>query len=77
MTPTRFPGCNVTLGADQPQYRPLPAYRSADGRVLTCWRLTLRERIRILLGYKLWITQLTFGEGFQPVLPEIDNGRPR
>lgn len=77
MTPIRFPGVNVMLAKDQPQYQPLPAYISTDGRALTLWKLTWKERIRILFGSPLWISQLTCNQPFQPILPEVDEGTKR
>ncbi len=57
----------VTFAADQPQYKPLVAYHSADGTVFTRWRLTWRERLRMFLSGDLWLTVLTFNHPLQPV----------
>lgn len=53
MTPIKFPEQNMTFAEDQPEYLPLPAYKSKidpHGNVITCWRPTLIERIKILFG---------------------------
>ena len=64
------PDCKeVTLGAGQPEYFPLPAvFIDAVGSpVLTRWELTDYERALITGGADVVITQLTFGAAFQPV----------
>lgn len=57
----------VTYGADQPEYLPLPAVRDEDGRVTTRWRMTWRERLRVLLTGELYLQILTFNSPLQPV----------
>lgn len=69
MTPIGFPEQNVVFAKDQPQYQPLPAYRSREGQVISCWRLTLWERLCLLFSGRLWLRQLTFGDPLQPQLP--------
>jgi len=62
----------LTWGADQRQYRPLPALQSmsgSHGRMTTRWRLTWRERLEIFLGGNLWLQVLTFHERLQPLKP--------
>lgn len=74
MTPVRFPEQNVVFAEDQPQYQPLPAYRGPApvGEVISCWRLTWRERLRLLVRGRLWLRQLTFGDLLQPQLPTTE-----
>ncbi len=57
----------TTYAKDQPEYNPLPCYRCEDGTVVTRWRLTFSERLRILIGGSLWLSILTFGQALQPV----------
>ena len=71
MFPVFFPQCNVEYAKDQPEYRTLHAW--TDGRVVvSMWRLSLFERLKILLTGKLWLRQLTFGDPLQPQLPQVD-----
>jgi hypothetical protein len=70
MSPIAFPEHNVVLGAQQPEYLPLPAHRSPDGHVVTCWKLTWRERFKVLFVGKVWSHQLTFNRPLQPQLLE-------
>jgi len=65
-----FPGYEAPVtvfAADQPEYIPLPAYRTEDGMVITRWRLTWRERLQVLLTGNLWLSVLTFNRPLQPV----------
>ena len=69
MTPRHFPEVNVTLGKGQAEYLPLPAYRAADGMIVSCWTLSLWERVKVLFTGRLWLLQLTFGAPLQPQHP--------
>lgn len=69
-----FPEKNVTYAADQSQYRPLPACRfgGPEGRVVFCWSLTWRERLRLLWTGAVWHSVLTFNQPLQPQLLSLD-----
>ena len=56
----------TVFAKNQPQYRQLPAHKSADGKVTCCWTLTWRERLSILLTGKVWHQILTFNQPLQP-----------
>lgn len=60
----------TVLAKDQPEYIPLPVahveYSDGVRSMISCYRLTWRERIYILLSGKVWWEQLTFGESLQP-----------
>ncbi len=59
------------LAKDQKEYIPLPVFD--DGReMISCYKVSFKERIKILFGAKLWLRQLTFGEKLQPQLPTIE-----
>lgn len=57
---------------DQPQYLPLPANVSRDGYVETKWRLSLKERIKILLSGSLYLHLMTFNQPLQPVRLSVE-----
>jgi len=63
----RFRECNVTFAEDQSDYQPLPAHRSADGTVTSCWKLSFWERIGILFSGCLFVQTLTFRHPLQPL----------
>lgn len=73
MKPIKFPGCNVEFGKDQKEYLPLPSHRANDGCVTTCWKLSLKERLIVLLSGKVFIQILTFNQALQPMLPLVNN----
>jgi hypothetical protein len=62
----------VVFAKDQPQYLPLPAVICEDGTVISRWRLTLKERIKIFFTGDLWLNQMTFHKPLQPQLPSVD-----
>lgn len=62
----------MVFAKDQPQYRPLPALRLEDGRVITRWKLSLKERFQVLWTGSLFLQQLTFNSPLQPQLPSVD-----
>ena len=70
-----FPGQTVIYAKDQPQYRPLPAYRDPldhKGRIICCWKLSLWERLKVLITGRLWHHVLTFHEPLQPQFMSTD-----
>lgn len=72
MRPIEFPQQTCVYAKDQPQYIPLPAHKSAEGMVTSCWTFTFLERLRILFGANLFWTQHTFNSPLQPVRPSLD-----
>lgn len=72
MKPTTpiIPGVDLPVtvyAVNQPEYKQLPSFRSEDGMVLTRWRLSFRERVKLLFSGDLWLYVLTFNEPLQPV----------
>lgn len=79
MHPIEFEQQNLVIAKDQPEYLPLPAYVDhATGEVTSCWGLSWRERLRVLLSGRVYLTLLTFGRPLQPqivstVPPQVGN----
>jgi len=71
MTPIEFPEHTIVLAKDQPEYQPLPVFNDGQ-QMISCWKLTLRERLTLLFTGKLWLRQLTFGGPLQPQLPQTE-----
>lgn len=70
-----FPEANKTFGADQPQYIALPAYKepgSNNGRIVFCWSLSWRERLRVLFSGRIWHQVYTFHHPLQPQLLTVE-----
>lgn len=61
----------VVFAENQPQYQPLPAIKTMDGRVITEWELTAEELAQIMESGRLRLTILTFGQPLQPVKLEV------
>lgn len=76
MEPIEFYGSNVVIAKDQPAYRPLPAHVSPDGDVVTCWRLSWWERLKLLARGHLWLKMKTFNAPLQPVLLSVERTGP-
>lgn len=57
---------------DQPEYQPLPAHRSADGTVLTRWKLSWRERLSVLLRGDLYLFVSTYNKPLQPLMLQVE-----
>ena len=68
MMPIEFKGSNVVFAENQPEYLPLPAYKSKDGMVTICWKLSFKERLKVLFAGKIWQKMLTFNKPLQPQL---------
>ncbi len=67
-----FPESNTIFAKNQPEYLQLPAHRTNDGVVTTCYELTWKEKFAILFGAKLWLQQLTFNKPLQPQRPTLE-----
>lgn len=65
MIPVKFPEADSVYGADQPEYEPLPSrsLRFDDGSVMVtaCWKLSWRERIRVLITGRVFSHLITAG----------------
>jgi hypothetical protein len=68
MLPREFKGANVIMGGKQAQYKPLPAHRTNDGTLITCWKLTFADKIKILLTGDIWVLVKTFSRPLQPMI---------
>lgn len=70
----KFPEQNITLGENQEEYLPLPAYRFIDGsgRIVFCWKLNLIEKIKVLFTGKIWHQVLTFNSPLQPQMMSVE-----
>ena len=74
MKPVEFKGANIVFGANQKEYQPLPALRTPDGQVITCWKFTDEEIERLVKNKCIYLQQLTFNNPLQPILPIIELG---
>jgi len=72
MKPIQFNQVNTVFGADQPEYQPLPAHKSTEGDVTTCWELTDEEIEVIKNTKKIFISLKTFNQPIQPMYASTD-----
>jgi len=63
---------NVIYAKDQPEYLPLPAAKTPDGEVITCWQFSWHERIKLLFTGRLFLTLMTFNQPLQPIRMSVD-----
>jgi hypothetical protein len=72
MKPVKFKGSNVVFAENQPEYLPLPAYRSVNGVVVSCWQMGWKERFKLLVSGRVWLRLLTFNNPIQPQRLYVD-----
>ncbi len=68
----KFNECNVTFAEKQPEYQPLPSYKTEDGLVVSCWELSFLEKMKVLFTGKVWVGLLTFNKPLQPQLITVN-----
>lgn len=66
MKPIKFKEQNCTYAKNQDQYGNLPAFLSNDGVVVSCWKLSFTERLRLLFRGRLWLGLLSFNIPLTP-----------
>jgi hypothetical protein len=68
-----FESEEVVYAKNQPEYIPLPALPVEDGtRIITRWRFSWRERIRVLFSGDIYLWVLTFKGPLQPVMLDTE-----
>lgn len=68
MKPVEFKHQNVVFAKDQPEYQPLPALRidSPQGEVVSCWKMSFKERIKALITGRVWLSLMSFNKPLTP-----------
>lgn len=69
MIPVKFPGVNFTFMTNEPNNKPLPLLKTTDGMCISCWELSDEEIDEIIRNRRIYISQLTFNRGFNPIRP--------
>lgn len=70
MKSIRFNEANIVLGEKQKEFKPLWAYMD-DEITVSCYKLSWKERLKILFSGKLWLGQANFGRPLQAQLPSV------
>jgi len=68
-----FKECNRTYAKDQLQYQNLPCHKTENGTVTSCWKLSFKERVKVLFTGVVFLRTLTFNKPIQPLLMAVDN----
>lgn len=67
MDAVEFKGCNVELAKNQKEYKTLPAFHDKEnGIMVTCYKLSFKELLKVVLTRKVWLGQMTFNGPLQP-----------
>ncbi len=68
MKPVEFKHQNKVFGKDQPQYQPLPALiiDSPTAEVISCWKLSFKERLQVLILGRVWLSLASFNKPLTP-----------
>ena len=66
----KFKECNVEIAKDQEEYNTLYAYMDSEVTV-SCYKLSFKERLKILISGELWLGQANFCQPLQPQLPSV------
>ena len=75
MKPIEFKDQNIIFAEDQQEYLNLPActYENKSGAgIISCWKLTWKERFKIFFTGILWINVRTFNNPPQPIRPMVE-----
>lgn len=57
---------------NQKEYLPLPAITKINGDILITWKLSLKERIKLLFNGCLYHQVKTFNQPLQPILITVE-----
>lgn len=68
MKPTKFKYQNIVFAENQPEYQSLPALKldTPQGEVISCWKLSFKERIKILFTGRMWVSLMSFNKPLTP-----------
>lgn len=63
---------NVIFAENQTEYEPLPALKTEEGDVITCWELSDEEIELIKANKCLYLAVKTFNTPLQPIFLTVD-----
>jgi len=68
MKPIEFKEYNKVYAKDQSDYLPIPVFESSEpsGEIISCWKLSFVERLRLLFTGKIWVCLLMFHKPLTP-----------
>lgn len=74
MKPIEFKHQNIVFAKNQPEYLPLPALKikGDEGYVVSCWKMTFFERIKVLFTGKVWLSLMSFNKPLTPSIMSVN-----
>ena len=74
MKSVEFKQQNVVFAKDQPEYTPLPALKidGPEGYVVSCWKMSLKERIKVLFCGRVWLILMSFNKPLTPSFMSVN-----
>ena len=74
MKPVEFKHQNIVFAKDQPEYQPLPALKidTPTGEVISCWKLSFKERLTVLIFGRVWMSLMSFNKPLTPSFLAVD-----
>ena len=74
MKPVKFKHQNIVFAENQPGYQALPALKiqSDTGEVISCWKLSFKERIKVLFLGRIWLSLMSFNKPLTPSFLAVD-----
>ena len=74
MKPIEFKDQTTVFAENQPEYGNLPALKidSSQGEVISCWKMTLTERIKVLFTGKVWLNLMSFNKPLTPSFMSVN-----
>ena len=74
MKPIEFKHQNTVYAKDQPEYLPLPVLKieGSEGHVISCWKMTFKERMKVLFTGKIWLDLMSFNKPLTPSFMSVN-----
>lgn len=70
MKPIKWKHSNTVYAENQDEYRNLPSLKldTPEGHVISCWKMSFKERMRVLIFGRVWMNLLSFNRPLTPSL---------
>lgn len=72
MKPIKFKESNSVFAENQDEYKSLPAFVDKDGIVVTCYKLSFIDIVKVIFTGKIWLGVMTFKKPLQPQLLSVN-----
>lgn len=68
MKPIKFKHANTEFAKDQEEYNTLPALKldTPEGHVISCWKMSFKERLTVLIFGNVWLNLMSFNKPLTP-----------